>query len=268
MPDLTPSFQELVAHYQNTAAHNDYLHRSLTDATWSDVVLAEHRRYVETNKLGFGDACFHALWARLLHAAAQRFGTVRALEIGVFKGQVVCLWAVIAMAQQLDVRIHALAPLAGQPLPRFRWWVRLRYCLDRRFREWVDNGNFYDHDDYEGTIRLFFARFGVNFDDVILHRGFSTDTMILNTLSQETFHVVYVDGDHTYRGALHDFTTFGPKVVPGGWLVADDAGRELPGTTFWKGHEATTRAAQVLPSLGFKNVLNVGHNRVYERIAS
>jgi hypothetical protein len=77
---------------------------------------------------------------------------------------------------------------------------------------------------------------------------------------------VYVDGDHTYQGALHDFVTFGPKVAPGGWLVADDAGQDLSGSAFWKGHEAVTRAAQVLPSLGFRNVLNVGHNRVYERM--
>ena len=99
-----------------------------------------------------------------------------------------------------------------------------------------------------------------------LHRGFSTDPQILNTLAQEHYHLIYVDGDHTYDGALHDFRTFGPKIVPGGWLVADDAGCDLPGTVFWKGHAAVSRAARELPALGFKNVLNVGHNRVYERV--
>ena len=48
-------------------------------------------------------------------------------------------------------------------------------------------------------------------------------------------------------------------------LVADDAGCELPGTVFWKGHESVSRAARELPALGFTNVLNVGHNRVYQR---
>jgi hypothetical protein len=55
-------------------------------------------------------------------------------------------------------------------------------------------------------------------------------------------------------------------VTKGGFLVADDAGCGLPGTSFWKGHEAVSRAAEILPSLGFVNILNVGHNRIYERV--
>src|SRR5208337_4300561 len=103
------------------------------------------------------------------------------------------------------------------------------------------------------------------FDRVRLLRGFSTDPAILRSLQNESFHVIYVDGDHTFAGVRHDFLTFGAKVVPGGWLVADDAAADVPGTAFWKGHEAVTRATSVLPSIGFRNVLNVGHNRIYER---
>jgi len=259
-------FDELVAEYRNTAEHNDALHQRLTAATWADPLLAAHRRHVEADKLGFGDPAFHAMWASLLVAAGKRFGSVRALEIGVFKGQVISLWALLARTHGLELEVSALGPLAGQPRPRSTLLTKLRYRLSRRFREQLDN--FYADEDYAAIVRAHFAHHGLDFERVKLHRGFSTDAAILARLAGETFHIIYVDGDHSYEGALHDFRTFAAKIPVGGWLIADDAGGDLPGTTFWKGHEAVTRAVQVMPSLGFRNVLNVGHNRLFERVGS
>ena len=263
---FSPTFVELVAAYQNTAEHNDALHQNLTDATWSDPLLAAHRRHVETRQLGFGDPAFHAMWARLLDTAAENFGEVRTLEIGVFKGQVISLWSLLARARDLSVKISAISPLAGQPMPRHSRLVRwLRYRLDQKFRERLDNGDFYAVEDYERIIREHFAHHGLDSAPVRFHRGYSTDPVLLAGMKDETYHIVYVDGDHTLAGAQHDFATFGPKVAPGGWLIADDAGCDLPGSTFWKGHRAVSEAVRDLPSLGFSNVLNVGHNRIYQR---
>ncbi len=261
-------FDGLVSAYRNTAEHNDELHQQLTTATWADPHLANHRRHVETNQLGFGDPAFHAMWASLLVAAGNRFGTVRALEIGVFKGQVISLWALLARMYGLNVEISALGPLAGQPRPQSTLFTKIRYRLSRHFREQIDNANFYADEDYAAIIRAHFSQHGLDFNAVKVHRGFSTDPVLLQTLANETFHLIYVDGDHSYAGALHDFKTFAAKIPAGGWLIADDAGGDLPGTTFWKGHEAVTRAVQIMPSLGFKNILNVGHNRIFERIGT
>jgi hypothetical protein len=267
MPISLPDFEQLVARYQNTAEHNDELYRQLTAETWANPLLARHRRHIEEKKLGFGDPAFHALWLLLLEAASRRFTAVRALEIGVFKGQIISLWSLLAREDQLDVRVSALGPLRGQPAPRSRLATWLRYRLSPAFREKVDNANFYADEDYAAVVQELFAHFQLDFSAVRFHRGFSTDPAILHALADDTFHLIYVDGDHTYEGALHDLRTFGPKVVLGGWLVADDAGRDLPGSAFWKGHEAVSRAVAELPGLGFKNILNVGHNRVFERIA-
>lgn len=264
-PPFQPTFAELVAGYRNSAEANDALHRRLTEVTARDPLLHAHRDHVERHGLGFGDAAFHAMWAALLDAAAAKFGTVNLLEIGVFKGQVISLWALLARERGLPVRITALSPLEGQPAPHGRLLRWLRYRLDRKFRERAVNGDFYAEEDYARIVRGHFAHHGLSFDDVRLHRGYSTDPAILAALREETFHVVYVDGDHTFEGARHDFTVFGPKVVPGGWLVADDASCDLPGTSFWKGHPAVSAAVCGLPALGFKNVLNVGHNRIFER---
>jgi Methyltransferase domain len=85
-------------------------------------------------------------------------------------------------------------------------------------------------------------------------------------IPERQFHIVYVDGDHSYDGARSDFEYFGTRVVRGGWLVADDAGYFLPSTRFWKGYEVVSRAAQELKKLGFRNVLNIGHNCVFEKL--
>lgn len=261
-------FDKLVADYRNTAEHNDALHQQLTAATWADPVLTAHRRHVEAGKLGFGDPAFHAMWASLLVAAGKRFGSIRVLEIGIFKGQVISLWALLAREYGLNLEVSALGPLAGQPRPRSTLFTKIRYRLSRRFREQIDNANYYADEDYAAIVRAHFTHHGLDFDQVRLHRGFSTDPLLLQRLAAETFHVVYVDGDHSYEGALHDFKTFAAKIPVGGWLIADDAGGDLPGTTFWKGHAAVTRAVQIMPTLGFKNVLNVGHNRIFERVGS
>jgi hypothetical protein len=263
---ISPSFEQLVAEYQNTAEHNDCLFNQLTKLTWGEPILSAHRRYIEQEKLGYGDAAFHAMWLRLMDFVHRRFGMVRTLEIGVFKGQVVSLWALIERHWNMDIRISAITPLAGQPMPRSGLIRALRSRCDPRFREWLQNGNFYPPDDYAKLIRHLFEHFDLKFDNMDLHHGFSTDQHILDRVADSIFHVVYVDGDHTFDGALHDFTTFGAKVVVGGFLVADDASLFLPGSVFWKGHESVSRAADVLPDIGFRNVMNVGHNRIYERV--
>jgi hypothetical protein len=48
----------------------------------------------------------------------------------------------------------------------------------------------------------------------------------------------------------------------------DDASFNLPGAEnneYWKGHKSVSDACDIIPDLGFKNVLNVGHNRIYQK---
>jgi hypothetical protein len=139
--------------------------------------------------------------------------------------------------------------------------------LSRKYRERVKNADFYEKENYEEIIRSVFEKTGVEFSSIRLLKSLSPDVEILEKTANNHFEIVYVDGDHTFKGALHDFEVFGAKVVKGGWLVADDAGCFVPGTKFWKGHPAVSRAAEILPSLGFRNILNVRHNRVFEKVS-
>lgn len=260
-------FERQVAAYENTAAVNDRVFADYTAATLADPLLARHRAHVERHQLGYGDPAFHALWQQLLASAQAKFGRVDALEIGVFKGQVISLWALLAHQHGWNVRVHAISPVSGQPMPPQGWWRSLRYRLSARFREQVSVGNFHPEEDYERILRTHFDAHGLSFDDVRLVRGFSTDPTVRAAVAAERFQILYIDGDHTLAGASADIEYYAPKVVPGGWLVMDDAAFDLPGTTFWKGFEPVARACRSLPNLGFKNVLNVGHNCVFQRIA-
>jgi hypothetical protein len=263
--DLASDFQARLHTYTATAEHNDRVFAEFTALTWADPLLARHRRHVENQKLGFGDPAFHALWARLLATAVKQFGRVDALEIGVFKGQVISLWSLLAQHHNWPVRVHAITPLSGQPMPPSGLWRSLLFRLSSRFRERVQSGDFYATEDYEAIVRAHFVEHGLSFDEVRLLRGYSTEEALRQQLAGEQFHLIYIDGDHTYAGASTDIEHYATKIVPGGWLVMDDAAFDQPGTTFWKGYETVSRACLLLPALGFKNIFNVGHNRVFQR---
>ncbi len=255
-----------IAAYRNTADHNDGLHAAFTGLTDSVPALKRHRDWVEANRWGYGDRAFHYLWWLTLRDLAERFGRVRALEIGVYKGQTISLWALIARELGLEVEITALSPFAGNT----RWQPRLirslRKRFDRRYRAAQAARNLHPVDDYLARNREIFAAFGVDFAAVRLARGTSDDPVVLAQFAGRAFELVYIDGDHSFEVVASDITHFAPLVVPGGLMVMDDAACELPGEGFWKGVAEVSRAARAIPALGFDNPLNVGHNRLYRRV--
>jgi Methyltransferase domain len=264
---ICDGIDEIIAAYRNSGPENDALHAEFTALAQGNPLLASHRRYVEENHLGFGDAAFHYLWLLILMKVTAT-ASPRLIEIGVYKGQIISLWALLLRNLNCSGEIHAISPLRGDPISRSNLMRRVRGVLSARYRERLRNGDFYESADYEQIIRQLFQHFGLEWQHIKLHRGLSTDALIRSTVQDEIFDVVYVDGDHTYAGALADYEFFGPRVRPGGFLIADDAGCNLPGTTFWKGHPSVSEAAKVIPHLGFRNVLNVGHNCVYQRLRS
>jgi len=259
-----PTLAEIVLRYENTSEINDKTHELFTRLTDQDPTLKKHTLYIEQNKLGFGDTAFHSMWARILELAVDRFKNVRACEIGVFKGQVISLWSLLASKNLWPLKISAVSPCEGDPLPPSRiktFFLR----FNKKFRHKIKIGEFYPKEDYFQIIKNTFSKFDLPFEEVVFHKSLSSNKNLLMQIKNEKYEIVYIDGDHSYEGALKDFKNFGPKVVKNGFLVADDAAFNLPGSTFWKGFESVTRAAEILPELGFRNILNVGHNRIYEK---
>lgn len=62
-------------------------------------------------------------------------------------------------------------------------------------------------------------RFSAN-PEVKLHRA--TSTGVLGGMADESLDYVYVDGDHSYEGALADLRAALPKIKTGGFICGDD----------------------------------------------
>lgn len=264
-PDVD-SLSARIGAYENTGPHNEALHRAFTRLADGIPLLKHHRDWVEAKRWGFGDRAFHYLWFLLLRDLAERAPVIRALEIGVYKGQITSLWALIARRYGLDLRVTAVSPFEGtaqrlpHPIRKLRRW------LDRGYRQAADAGNLYFHDDYLQRTREIFDAFGLDFDAVRVIRGYSNDPGVARQVAGSRFALVYIDGDHSLDVARSDVATYAPLVEEEGYLVMDDASWFLPGSGFSKGYEAVSIAAEGIPPLGFANVLNVGHNRVYRRV--
>jgi Methyltransferase domain len=256
--------------YQNNGPKNDEFYQLFTQKTNELSFLKDHRDYIEKYKLGFGDRAFHYMWYLLMTSLQQRGESIRALEIGVYKGQVISLWSLIAAKAGMPAAIAAITPLEGtEPVSSLlnnRVVKKLKRMFSASFREQEKVGNLYPDEDYHKIISNLFRHFGLDFNKVQLHKGYSSNPEILSALKGQLFNLIYIDGDHGYEGAKNDIRNFSAKMIPGGYMVMDDASWYLEGTTFWKGHEEVSRAADIIEDLGFKNILNIGHNRVYQKI--
>ena len=86
--------------------------------------LKAHRDWVEQNSWGFGDRAFHYMWYLLLKDDVLTRHSPSLLEIGVYKGQVISLWALIAQHVSRPVDITAISPLEGS-----KPWLALEFKM-------------------------------------------------------------------------------------------------------------------------------------------
>jgi hypothetical protein len=257
---------DVVAAYRNTAESNDLLFTAFTQRTLNDPLLAKHREYIEKGALGFGDPAFHMMWKLLVDDLTSK-GVPRLLEIGVYKGQVISLWALLLKTSDRSGEIFAISPMQGTPMPVSPLKRRLMTILSAKFRERVRNGDFYEEVDYLATMHDLFRHFGLDPEVVRLIKGLSTDAAVRTAVSTLAFDLIYIDGDHTYDVVRSDLDFYTDRIRIGGYLVTDDSGLGLPGSGFWKGHPSVSQAVRDWENARFRNVLNCGHNRVFQRVA-
>jgi len=186
------------------------------------------------------------------------------LEIGVFKGNVISLWALVGKQIGISVTVCGISPFEGSTRIQSPTWHRIRKIIDPFYKSQAKRGNLYLRENYIQIIRQVFDAFELDIASVELIRGYSTDQSVIERIKDREFDVIYIDGDHSFAGTKHDIVTYTSHLALKGFLVMDDASFFLPGN-FFKGYEAVAQACERLPHLGFHNVLNVGHNRVYVR---
>jgi methyltransferase family protein len=257
--------EEKTTHYQNTGAYNDALHQRFTSLTATDELLNSHRAYVKANSLGFGDDAFHYMWDLIVDQTSRGLSP-KYLEIGVYKGQVISLWQLLLRRLERSGQVFALGPFRGNPPPSSPLVRRLLRRLSPSYRDRESSSNFYENHDYEALCAGLFGQFDLDWLSVTKWRGLSSNPSLQALARAHHFDIVYIDGDHRYKIVLADLQIYAPLLRTGGFLVVDDSGCDLPGETFWKGYPSVSKAVATLSPTQFRNVLNVGHNRVYERL--
>jgi FkbM family methyltransferase len=252
-----PILPELIARgIGSSAVENDADFARFHQATESVRFLRQHRDLIEMRDFGFGERAFHAMWLELIRdrAAASPDRPLDLLEIGVFKGQVISLWALIGRLLRLPIAIDAMGPLSGEGPTDPAARAEAYRCGE---------GNIVPPDDYPALIADLFARCALDLSAIRFLRGMSQQPEII-AAAKPAYDLIYIDGDHAEAAVRADLANFAQRLRPGGFLVLDDAALFLEGG-FWKGFEGPSRAAEDVPALGFKNLLNVGHNRVFQR---
>ncbi len=205
--------------------------------------LRGHRAYFEASGRGFGEKTFHVMWFLLF----REFSPESFLEIGVFRGQTLSLAALLARHFKLNCFVQGISPFssAGDAVSKYRR----------------------DVDYYDDTLKNF-AHFSLM--DPALLKAYSTDEKAQKLVASRDWSFIYIDGNHDYEIARADWDLCAAHLQPDGLIVLDDSGlttKYVPPIFATGGHPGPSRLAQEISPMRFREILQVGHNRVFQKIA-
>ena len=201
----------------------------------------EHRRYFNQQRRGFGEDAFHVMWFLLF----RELRPANFLEIGVYRGQTLSLAALLGRHFDYECRVQGISPFcpAGDAVSKYRE----------------------DVDYYADTLNNFSH---LAMPVPALLKAYSTDPSARELISSRPWSVVYIDGCHDYEVARQDWELSVKNLSPDGLIVLDDSGLGTayrPPRFATGGHPGPSRLAQEVKALGFREVLQVGHNRVFQK---
>ena len=205
--------------------------------------IRDHRNYFEQHGRGFGEKAFHTMWFLLF----REFKPDSFLEIGVFRGQTLSLAALLARHFGSTCFIQGISPFspAGDAVSKYRRNV-----------------------DYQKDTLANFAHF--NLPAPALLKAFSTDETARRLVSSRPWSLVYIDGNHDYEVARADWELCSAHLQPNGIIVLDDsalATEFVPPVFATAGHPGPSRLAGEIDRTHFREILRVGHNRVFRKNA-
>lgn len=205
--------------------------------------LRAHRAYFRIDRRGFGEDAFHTMWWRLV----REFKPQSFLEIGVYRGQVVSLIALLSKLEGNPCEITGISPFSssGDSVSKYR--SDLNYLED--------------------TVSHF-KHFGLPVPNLV--NAFSTDPEALEVIASRTWDMIYIDGNHDYDVVVKDWNACSGAIKPGGIVILDDSGLTTayhPPAFSTAGHPGPSRLASEIDPKRFKEILQVGHNRVFQRLS-
>lgn len=203
--------------------------------------LREHRAYFVTNGRGFGEDAFHVQWAFLVKALRPRLF----LEIGVYRGQVLSLVALLQREFGIDGKVVGISPFqpVGDSVSTYLQSI-----------------------DYQADTLENFKKFGLSEPELVT--AYSTDSLARERVLTHEWDAIYIDGNHDYAVAKADWELCASALRPGGVIILDDAGLDTafrPPPFSTAGHPGPSRVATEVDRTLFDEILQVGHNRVFQK---
>lgn len=203
--------------------------------------LRDHRHYFSQESRGFGEDAFHVMWWRLF----RHFKPKSFLEIGVYRGQVVSLISLLAKLEGKPCDITGISPFssAGDSVSEY-----LRGL------------------DYQTDTLANFQK--LELPAPALLKAYSTDPAAVDLIRSCHWDAIYIDGNHDYEVVLKDWEVCSQSVRPGGIIVLDDSGLSTayrPPAFATGGHPGPSKLASEIKGEKFKEILQMGHNRVFQR---
>ncbi len=171
--------------------------------------LASRSRFVESRSYGRAATTITDIVSRAIVGIAVRERDIQVLEIGALFGISSVAMADACMARNRGFKLTVIDPLEG----------------------YYDAGS-----DYTGLpvtsaqLRRNLQLAGLSDDEYVIHPLRSDDPAAKAAVEGQTFDVIVVDGDHSFKGAELDVVNFAPLLADDGFLIVDDyGGDDWPG---------------------------------------
>jgi predicted transcriptional regulator len=211
----------------------------------NDSSLQELRNFVITNNYGFGDNQHYIMWREIIKILPDNFNF---LEIGVYKGQILCLVPMLSKLFNKTCDFLGVTPLNNTG----------------------DKYSNYDNQNYSENITELFEKFNIPFDlQKNILCGLSTSELVKNKLKNNRFDVIFIDGGHDYDTVVSDILLSKEILNPGGFIITDDSScyKNFGELNIFKGHIEVANAVRdyLETDVNYIEILCVGHNRVFKK---
>ncbi|OGI07278.1 MAG: hypothetical protein A2Y40_05425 [Candidatus Margulisbacteria bacterium GWF2_35_9] len=204
--------------------------------------IQKHRKYFRAENRGFGEDALHSMWYLLFREIQPK----HCLEIGVYRGQVISLWALIAKENGYNIEISGISP----------------------FSSIGDSVSTYMRDiDYYEDVLASFKYFDLSPPNLV--KALSTDKEAISYISEQEWDLIYIDGSHDFETALADYQLCHKYLKVGGILILDDASLwtdYIPLPFSFGGHPGPSKVAREYAEKEMRFIGAVGHNNIYKKL--
>jgi len=203
--------------------------------------LRDHRAYFKKDSRGFSEDAFHAMWYLIF----KEYSPKNVLEIGIYRGQVISLWSLLAKKMGFNIEIYGVSPFIAANDEVSIYLKDIDY-----YQDVIDN----------------FKRFELEVPN--LNKGFSTDENMIQVIKSIKWDLIYIDGCHNYENAKQDFMNCSDSLEKNGLIILDDSAlftNYKPYHYSSAGHLGPSKVAKEIDYRCFREILSVGHNRVFRK---